>query len=166
MYLKKMCFFFNTFGGEALSLAAVKATIEYMKINRVPDYLFTMGLMLKNGFNEICQSIDLSSVVATGYPYRTIVQFSEKNGDPLLQKSLVQQELIRRGILWSGFHTLCYSHSEEDIRYTLDAYKEVLPILKNAIESNTLRESIEGTPVLPVFRKTDSFNTKPVNPEQ
>lgn len=164
--LEEDVFFFNTFGGETLSLAAAKATIEYMKTNRVPDYLFTMGLMLKNGFNEICQSIGLSSVIATGYPYRTIVQFSEKNGDPLLQKSLVQQELIRRGILWSGFHTLCYSHSEEDIRYTLDAYKEVLTILKNAIKSDTLRDSIEGTPVLPVFRKTGSFNTKPVNSKQ
>ena len=36
-------------------------------------------------------------------------------------KSLVQQELIKRGILWSGFHNMCYSHTEADLDYTLEA---------------------------------------------
>jgi hypothetical protein len=69
-------------------------------------------------------------------------------------KSFVQQEMIRRGVLWSGFHNMCFSHSDEDIDHTLGAYGEVLPLLREAVEGNTLVESIRGVPVQPVFRKT------------
>jgi biopolymer transport protein ExbB/TolQ len=41
------------------------------------------------------------------------------------------QELIKRGILWSGFHTLSYAHADDDILYTLDVYREVLPMLQS-----------------------------------
>jgi hypothetical protein len=76
-------------------------------------------------------------------------------------KSLVQQEMIKRGILWSGFHNMCYSHSDEDVEYTLKCYEAVLPILKNAVDSGNVKQYLKGDPVEPVFRKTTNFNTKP-----
>jgi hypothetical protein len=76
-------------------------------------------------------------------------------------KSLVQQELIKRGILWGGFHNMSFSHTDADIVYTLEAYREVLSILKKAVEEGRLRESLRGEPVEAVFRKTSNFNLKP-----
>ena len=76
-------------------------------------------------------------------------------------KSLVQQEMIRRGILWGGFHNMSFSHTDADIAYTLAAYREVLPILKKAVEEKTVRSTLRGEPVEPVFRKTSNFNLKP-----
>ena len=77
-------------------------------------------------------------------------------------KTLVQQELVKRGILWSGMHVISFSHTDEDIVYTLSAYREVLPILRDAVESNSVRDLLRGEPVEPVFRKTSNFNTKPI----
>jgi hypothetical protein len=57
---------------------------------------------------------------------------------------------------------MSFSHNDEDIDYTLKVYKEVLPMLKEAVDNGKVREAIKGKPVQPVFRKTSDFNTKPV----
>ena len=70
--------------------------------------------------------------------------------------------MIKRGILWGGFHNMSYSHSDEDIEYTLKAYHEVLPLLKKAVDENNVKGYLKGEPVEPVFRKVSNFNTKPI----
>lgn len=56
---------------------------------------------------------------------------------------------------------MSFSHSDEDVEYTLNVYKEVLPILKKAVDENNVKGYLKGEPVEPVFRKTSDFNTKP-----
>ena len=155
-------FFYTTFGGETLSLAATVATINEMKEKNVPAYLDSQGKKLKGGYNEIAAKLDMGYTKAIGYNFRSMVTFDASAGDPLLLKSLVQQEVIKRGLLWSGFHNMCYSHSDADVEHTLKVYEEVLPILKKAVEDGTVESQIKGTPVQPVFRKTDNFNMKPL----
>jgi len=53
------------------------------------------------------------------------------------------------------------AHSLEDIHYTLSAYREVLPLLKDAIEKGDLASRLRGKPLEAVFRKVDNFNMKP-----
>ncbi|WKZ68900.1 MAG: aminotransferase class III-fold pyridoxal phosphate-dependent enzyme [Melioribacteraceae bacterium] len=154
-------FFYTTFGGEALSLAAVKATIKEMKEKNVPAYLDKQGAKLKEGYNKIAEELGLNYTKASGYNWRSIVTFDAKAGDPLILKSLVQQEMIKRGVLWGGFHNMSFSHTDEDIQYTLKAYEQVLLILKKAVEENNAKDLLRGKPVQPVFRKTDNFNMKP-----
>ncbi|MEI6821161.1 MAG: aminotransferase class III-fold pyridoxal phosphate-dependent enzyme [Bacteroidota bacterium] len=155
-------FFFNTFGGEALSLAAAKATIEEMKEKDVIKYISTQGRILIEGIKKILYNSDIDFIEVKGYPFRSMLSFKETAGDPLLQKSFVQQELFKRGILWSGFHNISFSHTDMDIEYTLNVYNEVLLMLKDVVQNNELASSIKGIPVQPVFRKTSDFNTKPV----
>ena len=47
------------------------------------------------------------------------------------------------------------------LRYTLKVYREVLPILKKAVDENNVKGYLRGEPVEPVFRKTSNFNLKP-----
>lgn len=155
-------FFYTTFGGEALSLAAAKATMEELKEKDVPNYLVKQGKKLKDGYIEIAKKLGIESTKVVGYDWRSMATFDEKFGDALIQKSLMQQEMIKRGVLWQGFFNMSFSHSDEDINYTLQALEESLFVLKNAIEKNKLKESLKGEPVQPVFRKVDNFNMKPV----
>jgi glutamate-1-semialdehyde 2,1-aminomutase len=155
-------FFYTTFGGEALSLAATKATIEELIEKNVPQYLNTQGEKLKNGYNSIAQKHGMEYTSAIGYNWRSMATFNEKGGDPLIQKSLMQQEMIKRGILWQGFHNMSFSHSDGDVEYTLLALEESLNILKKAVSENKLKEMLKGEPVQPVFRKVDNFNMKPL----
>ena len=154
-------FFFSTFGGETLSLAAALATIAEMEQHDVPAHLAKQGEKLLQGYNEIAQRLDMPYTSCKGHPARSLVTFAAEAGDPLHMKSLVQQEMIKRGVLWSGFHNMCFSHADEDIAYTLAVYEDVLPILKTAVSNNNMRDLINGRPVQPVFRKTTGFHTKP-----
>lgn len=161
--LEKDVFFFTTFGGEALSLAATKATLTEIVEKNLPEVLDRQGKKLKDGYNKIASELGMNYTSCAGYNCRTIMTF---NGDvsecnPLEMKSLVQQEMIKRGVLWGGFHNMCLSHTDEDIEYTLKAYKEVLPILKKAVDEKNVKSYLKGEPVEPVFRKTTNFNMKP-----
>jgi glutamate-1-semialdehyde aminotransferase len=161
--LEEEVFFFTTFGGEALSLAAAKATINEMKDRDVISYLNVIGAKLKDGFNRIAGELKMDYAKSIGFNFRSMVTFDEKAGNPLELKSFVQQELVKCGILWSGSHNICFSHSNDDIEYTLEAYRVVLTKLKEAVGSNSVLPQIKGIPVQPTFRKTSGFNTKPVN---
>jgi glutamate-1-semialdehyde aminotransferase len=155
-------FFYTTFGGEALSLAAAKVTIEELRDKNVPKFLNDQGAKLKNGYNSIVNKLGMDFTGTIGYNWRSVATFNEKAGDPLLQKSLMQQEMIKRGVLWQGFHNMSFSHSDPDVDYTLQALEESLSILKKAIHKNKLKEMLRGEPVQPVFRKVDNFNMKPM----
>lgn len=160
--LDEEVFFFSTFGGETLSLAAAQATIAEMRAQNVPDFLRAQGQKLKSGLMQLARDLQMDDYVACkGHPARTLVTFAPQAGDPLLMKSLVQQELIKRGILWSGFHNVCFSHTDVEIDYTLAAYAEALPILKQALAEQRVAAYLRGAPVQPVFRKTGDFNVKP-----
>ena len=155
-------FFFTTFGGEALSLAAAIATINEMKEKNVQAYLAKQGNKLKEGYNKLAMELGIDTYTrCSGYDCRTIITFDASAGDPLLIKSFVQQEMIKRGILWGGFHNMSFSHTDEDVDYTLKAYAEVLPLVRKAVESNNVRESLKGEPVEAVYRKVNNFNMKP-----
>ncbi|HTB30791.1 MAG TPA: aminotransferase class III-fold pyridoxal phosphate-dependent enzyme [Bacteroidia bacterium] len=159
---EKDVFFFTTFGGEALSMAAAIATITEMKEKNVQKELDRKGQLLKDGYNKIAEELGISNYTkCSGYNCRTIMTFDASAGDPLVLKSYVQQEMIKRGVLWGGFHNMCFSHTEKDIEYTLSAYKEVLALLKVAVAENKVAAMLKGEPVEAVFRKVSGFNMKP-----
>ena len=160
---KEEVFFFTTFGGEALSLAAAVATITEMKEKNVAAYLAEKGKKLKDGYNTLAAELNIAHYTrCTGYDCRTLVSFDATAGNPLELKSFVQQEMIKRGILWSGIHNMSYSHTDADVDYTLAAYREVLGMLKEAVEKNEVANQLRGATIEPVFRKVSNFNTKPV----
>lgn len=163
--LENEVFFFTTFGGEALSLAAAKAVISEMSDKDVTSYLAYQGAKLKNGYNKIAEEFGLYYSKCKGMNSRSVVTFEQVAGNPLEIKTFLQQELIKKGIIWSGFHNISYSHTDEDILYTLNAYRDILPVLADAIEENNLKEYIKGDILEPVFRKTSNFNTKPKSGE-
>ena len=159
--LEKDVFFFTTFGGEALSLAASLATIDEIREKNVPLQLARQGKKLKDGYNKIANSLGMDYTKCLGYDCRTLMTYDAKAGNPLEMKTLVQQEMIKRGVLWGGSHNMCFSHSDEDIEYTLKAYEDVLPILKKAVDEKDVKNYLKGEVLEAVFRKTSNFNFKP-----
>ena len=147
-------FYFTTFGGEALSLAATLATLDEMKEKNVPQFLATQGQKIKDGFNTLREKDGMTDYITIGgYPCRSIVNFTEKAGDALVLKTYLQQEMIKRGILWSSFHNMCFSHSDADVQFTLDAYDDIFPTFKQLIESHSVASALKGQVVEAVFRK-------------
>lgn len=162
MFSLEKTFFSFTYGGDCIGLAAAKACLPKLKREKVTEHLWHVGLLLKDGFNRLAGCYGVSEFVqCVGYPCRSIISFDGGGMfEPLEIKSYFQQELIRRGILWTAYHALSYSHKAEDIEYTLNCYEDVLKLFKEAVsKKKNLRSLIEGVPVKPVFRKVADFNS-------
>lgn len=148
-------FYSFTFGGECLSLAATKATVQEMQQKDVIGHLETLGTRLESNLERLISDLGLKNrVECLSRPHRLFLHFEETDELPsLLQKSLFQQEAFKRGILFNGAHCLSYSHSVDDIEYTLGAYQEALEALAEVETEDAIQERLEGRPVQPVFRE-------------
>ena len=160
--LEKETFFFTTFGGEALSLAAAKATMQELVEKDVPTFLWQQGTKVKDGYNTIAAELGIAEWTrCVGPATRSAIVLDARAGNPLELKSLLQQELIRRGVLWTGSHAMSFSHGDADVHHLLTAYRESLEVLREASAAGTVRAQVQGEPVEPVFRRTSNFNMKP-----
>ena len=160
--LEHEVFFYTTFGGETLSLAAAQATIRELRRENVPARLAALGSRLRDGYNRLAEAHGAAGFTrCMGPACRTLVSFAPLSGSPLELKSLAQQEMLRRGVLWSGTNTICYALLDNDVDYILGAWDEVLPMLRDAVVEDRVREMLRGEPVEPAFRRTSHFNVKP-----
>lgn len=148
-------FFSFTFGGEAVSLAAVKATLNVMVEENVISHMWIMGRKLKDGFNYLARLHNLEGHVSCmGLPPKAAVVFEENGGAPALAyKALFQQECARRGVLFNGNHAICLMHTDEQIEYTIGVYDEALKVLENAYAKKDPESFLSGPMIEPVFRK-------------
>ena len=147
-------FYSFTAGGECLSLAAAVATIKEMQEQDVFGHIWEVGARLQDGYNRMVSDLKLERYTRSiGLAPRTALLFLDEYGNSsLLVKSLFQQEVLKRGVLFSAAHCISYSHTPEDIDMTLAAYYEALEVLKKALEQGDIESMMEGTPVQPVFR--------------
>jgi len=146
-------FFSLTFGGECLSLASALATISEIREKGVIEYIWRQGRVLQEGLNRLSQEYGLSdNVRCVGYPVRSVVQFEAGNKTSLLLKTLFQQEVIKCGVLFAGYHNISFSHSDADIQQTLVAYEHALQYIQSAMGKGPLEDALEGTVVQNVFR--------------
>ncbi len=144
----------STFGGEALSLAAAKATIAKLRERNVVEQLWRQGAALRDGYNALAREAGLAERTrCIGFPPRTVLTFWDAAGaDSLAMKSLFQQEMIKRGILIGGGFNICYAHSDDDIRRALEACRDALAILARALAEDRVEQRLEGPVIQPVFR--------------
>jgi len=132
-YFGKVHFSFTN-GGECLSLAASKATLEKMERDSVVDALKLSGAVIFRWFMDHtpvsysgpptgykAQEINIS-----GYPARTVINFPSDE-----MKWNFMRECAKRGILTIGCHNLMYSHTVEDITKLLSVYDEVFPLIQD-----------------------------------
>ena len=155
-------FFSCTYGGDCIGLSAAKACISKIQRENVPKHLSDQGSVLKSNFNALINQYGLTEFTrCVGYSCRSIVSFYGLDRfDPLEMKSYFQQELLRRGILWTGYHALSLSHQDDDIALTMNAFEDVIKLFRKIVDGNRpLRSFIEGEPVKPVFRNVADFNS-------
>jgi glutamate-1-semialdehyde aminotransferase len=153
MSLLERIFFSGTHGGETLSLAAAGATIDVITSEDVCPYLWQQGEVLQSGIRALVARHGLSDwVTCTGPAPITIVAVREPGPGPQLPaKTLLQQELLKRGVLYNSTHLLSLAHGEAEIAQALAAYDEAFAVLAAALPDG-VAEYLEAEPLGPVFR--------------
>jgi glutamate-1-semialdehyde 2,1-aminomutase len=154
MMLMEEIFFSFTFGGEALSLAAARATLRKLLEFDVVGSMRTRGERLVSGVRERIAKHELQNLIdISGHPVWSFLQFKDVVGISQWQtKSLWMQEILERGILSFGTHNISYAHSESDIDRLLTVYDEVFPILRAGSLEGRMQELLRCRPLEPLFK--------------
>lgn len=147
-------FFSSTYGGETLSLAATIATIKKLKTQKIYEHIEKLGNYLIDNINSLIYKHDLSRYLSIiGYPFKSVFNFKgDNNCNSLEIKTFFQQECAKRGVLFIGYHLISFAHKKEHINFTLDVYDQVMSSLKDALNKNRLRQSLNGAIVTQIFK--------------
>lgn len=120
-----------TYGGEALSLAAARATLEIYRDEPVVETLHARGRQLRDGLARAAAETGLPFEVI-GFDPMTAMRFIGLETD--LEREawgFVLQEMATRGVLLrrGGLNFVSYSHTEADIDTVVAAAREVFAAL-------------------------------------
>jgi glutamate-1-semialdehyde 2,1-aminomutase len=147
-------FFSGTFGGETLSLAAASAVIDKYKKFQVIEHFSEIGTYLLERLNRLINDNSLADIFWTsGLPAWSFLHIKEQEKYNTFEiKTFFLQEMFKRGFLTLGAHNLSYSHTKNEIDELLEAYADVLPMIKSNIDNQTLLENIHGEILEPLFK--------------
>jgi len=150
----------TTHGGETHALAAAIATMQVYQREPVIETLHARGQRLITEGSQIIRRHDLGAQVEIiGKPVFLVFSTKDQHGERSQAfRSLLLQEMIRRGVLMATL-VVSYTHTNEDIDRTLDAFDASLAIYKRALQDGVERYLV-GPPSQTVYRK---FNNPSAN---
>lgn len=139
-----------TFQAEAWSFAAARATIQVFRSENVGDRVWRHGEALRQGIEAALAAAGITGVVK-GPPFRMSLFLAEPDGERRLrQRTLLQQELLRRGIMIynNGVMVPCLAHDETTLARTVAVFGEALGLVAEA----TADDSLDRRIVIPLLQ--------------
>lgn len=144
----------TTHGGETHAMAAANATIDVFQQQNVINHNHQIGDALIKGCQEAIIATCSSNLVDV-IPCNWLVAFNFKDSQgqaSAAMRTLAMQEMIKRGILFQGAFSPCFSHSLDDVAYFVEAFSQTLLVLQDA-EKVGVENILVGQAAKPVFRK-------------
>ncbi|MDP2175514.1 MAG: glutamate-1-semialdehyde 2,1-aminomutase [Bacteroidota bacterium] len=151
---RKLFLVSTTHGGETHSIAAGLATIDVFENFPVIAHNHSIGDYFITGVSNILEKKRLSDYFTlTGFNWSVGLIVKNINKEPCFYyRTLFMQEMIKRGILYQGILSPCFSHSFQDIDLMLNAFEESCDVFIKALEEGYEKYLI-GESIKPVFRK-------------
>lgn len=143
-----------TFGGEVASMAAALKVLDILENTDALKIIEAQGRRLQDGFNALAQEAGLyPRFECVGRPQWSLMKFRNVNGqDSLLERSLFQQEAVKRGILHLVTHNMTAAHDDAAVDATLNAYAAVFKTLADWLSDPQPSRFLQGPMIEPVFR--------------
>lgn len=144
----------TTHGAETHSMAAALSTIDEFEKKDVIGHNLAIGRRLADGCQSavVARGIEASlEVVKCDWMVTFIFRDAAGNACSGL-RTLFMQEMIKRGVLFQGIFTPCFSHTEEDVEAFVGAFTASLDIYAAALDAG-YQAFLFGEPAKPVFRK-------------
>ncbi len=142
-----------TFRGEALSLAAARATLRVCREEPVARHVWGVGERLRSELQVQAREKSVPVSLAGPGPRMTfhfepLPELSEH-----VQLTLFLQECLVRGVLHNGNLLPSYAHAEQDVEQTLDVFAQALETVALARQ----RGSVDGLLHLRPFQRMADF---------
>ena len=145
----------TTNGSENLSIAGTISTVNEMKHKDTISHCWKNGLKLLDGWNTLSSNYNIDAKMY-GYPIRmTLNCHNSKKIESPEMKAFILQEMVKQGIFMSAGPTfLSYSHSSEDIEFTLNAFENVCKLINQNITHDKYGEKLEGNVPKTIYSHT------------
>ena len=144
----------TTHGGETTAIAAGLATIDVFEKQNVIEHNHGIGHSLIESCNKAIAENGLTENISlAAKDWMQAFIFRDTNGEGSQgYRTLMMQEMIKRGILFQGTFVPCFSHSQSDVNYFAEAFNDSMKVYKKALEEG-YEKYLVGAPAKAVFRK-------------
>ena len=138
-------FYSLTYGGEALSMAAAKAVLNYIDKYKVTKHLDFVGKILIKKVDDLIKSFEMEEMMEIkGFPQKSFIIFKnyfDYSAEDL--RTFWIQQLTKYKILTLGTHLLSFSHKEKEIDILVKNYKKVLSDFKRAFQNDNFSKMLK-----------------------
>ena len=148
----------TTHGAETHALAATIATMQIYQREPVIEHLYRQGTSLKGQLDQVIDSHGLGDYIKiTGRPCCLLYATLDPDRKPSQAfRSLFLQETIRRGVIMPSL-VMSYSHTDEDIKRTVETVDSALAVYKLALDEG-VEKYLVGRPSQSAYR---AYNLPP-----
>ncbi|MGA8014974.1 MAG: aminotransferase class III-fold pyridoxal phosphate-dependent enzyme, partial [Candidatus Dormiibacterota bacterium] len=146
-------FISGTFAGDAVALAAAKATLEKVTREDVCRQLWQQGAAVRDGFNALATAHGVPASMVGLAPRRVLELRPESGLDALTLKGLIWQECLDRGVLLGNANFISLAHDGAAVDQTLTAFEGALSAVGRALSSGTVGTLLRGEPPCEVVRR-------------
>tara|TARA_B100001250_G_scaffold149451_1_gene128026 strand:+ start:23707 stop:25014 length:1308 start_codon:yes stop_codon:yes gene_type:complete len=135
-------FISSTFWTERIGPTAALKTLEIMEKIKSWEIITQIGNKVRSGWIELAESHNLD-ITTSGIPSISTYSFNSKNS--LAYKTLITQEMLKKGFLASTNFYACISHDDYKIDLYLNALSEVYSMISDCENNKTkINDLLEG----------------------
>jgi len=152
-YTNEPVFMSYTHGGNALGLAAAKKTLEIIRDTDAIEEIWAIGTILQGEFLEqaLARSIP---VEVNNQPPRHSFIFEDVNGvEGRALFTLFQQKMCEQGVLIGPTNCPTIAHSGEPLDKTIEAMKESMESVLQAVQAGTVEGELRGPVPEPLYSR-------------
>lgn len=150
---KRLFLLSSTHGAEMSSLAAMNATVNFIKSKKIIPKIWNYGIKMKSQFNKICRDNGIEKYLyMDGVPCSPYYVTKDRNLKKSFEmRTIFQQEMIKRGVFMPWI-ALSHSHTDKILHQTMIALKGTVLTYRRAL-NNGVKKYLKGNIIKPVFRK-------------
>jgi glutamate-1-semialdehyde 2,1-aminomutase len=143
----------TTFGAEGHALGAALEVMNIYEREPVIDHLYRQGQKLIDGIQGLVAELHVDGHFGTmGRPCNLVYFTRDREKKPSqVFRTLFLQETIKRGLIMPSL-VVSYSHTDEDIRRTVERIGEALHVYRKALDEGA-EKYLVGRPSKPAVRQ-------------
>ena len=141
MEVAQTSFISSTFWTERIGPSAALKTLEVMEKNKSWDKITKIGKKICNQIQEISGKYQLK-ISQTGLSALTTFVFESDNS--IEYKTLISQEMLKKGYLAGNSIYVCTEHTEDIISGYLDAIEPIFCLISECENGRDVKELLEG----------------------
>jgi glutamate-1-semialdehyde aminotransferase len=140
-------------GADAVSMAAARALLAKLEREPVITTLRIRGAEVQAEVEALLAAPGPEPLGAiSGDPTWSVLTLAAPEGTSATTlETLFLQEVFARGVFTLGAHVMSYAHGDDEITALLGVYREVLPLLAEAVRRGDAEARLRCEPVQPQF---------------